>query len=212
MIDRTEWSRAVPPAGGCAGLSDRELLGLVQGGPRLGRRLLDRAGSLRGLASWSVAELETVAGPRAARRLAAAMEIGRRAGAERLPRGAELCGSAAVYRHFRGLLRDERREVFLAVLVDVKMRVLREVRISEGSLSASLVHPREAFAAAVREPAFGVVFVHNHPSGDPAPSEEDAALTRRLVAAGDLLGIKVYDHVVCGEESWYSFADSGRLR
>ena len=87
----------------------------------------------------------------------------------------------------------------------------REVRISEGILTASLVHPREVFRCAIREAAASIILVHNHPSGDPTPSPEDEALTSRLRAAGCLLGIGVLDHVVIGLGRWLSFAETGRL-
>jgi DNA repair protein RadC len=83
------------------------------------------------------------------------------------------------------------------------------MRISEGSLTASIVHPREVFSAVVRESAAGVIFLHNHPSGDPTPSREDINITRRLKDGGDLLGIRVLDHIIIGHDSFASLADSG---
>jgi len=85
------------------------------------------------------------------------------------------------------------------------------VAVSEGSLNQSIVHPREVFAPAVRESAAAVIFVHNHPSGDPSPSREDREITRRLKEAGELLGIRVLDHVIVGDGSYYSFTESGVL-
>lgn len=202
---------------GPAALADDEVLAMLWdhvGDATVARRLIERGGGLRPLAAWTVPEFTSLTGidRRRARALAAAFELGRRANSARVPRGAPLVSSLDVYRQFRPVLRDARREIFLVALLDVKNRLLREVRISEGSLSASLVHPREAFAPAVREPAHGVVFVHNHPSGDPTPSDEDAQLTKRLSAAGDVLGIRVLDHVVIGDDDYYSFADAGRMR
>ena len=126
--------------------------------------------------------------------------------------GPQATASPDVARILRPIIGHLDQEVFVAVLLDVKTRVLRIVEISRGSLSASLVHPREVFKAAVRDAAHAVILAHNHPSGDPAPSPEDAALTTRLIAAGDVLGIRVLDHVVIGMHDHYSFADSGRLR
>ena len=217
---------------GPAAFTDDELLTLVMAGAvrperrpgrprrppatrnRAAQRLLHSAGSLRELAKWSLPEMAAVPGigDRRAVPLLAAIELGRRTALEKKERGASLNGAAEVYRHYRATLRDERREIFLVALLDAKQRLLRDVRIAEGSLSATLVHPREAFGAAVREPAHAVLFVHNHPSGDATPSPEDIALTRRLVAAGDILGIAVHDHLVIGEEDWYSFAEAGALR
>lgn len=196
-------------------LDEAELLALVsRASAAASRRLLREARGLRALAAWSVPEIAAVRGigERRASAIHAAIELGRRTALQRRPRGVVLNAATDVFRQFHPLLRDERREVFLAALLDVKHRLLREVRVSEGTLTSSLVHPREAFGPAIREPANAVIFVHNHPSGDPTPSEEDIALTRRLVSAGDLLGIRVLDHVVVGDEDWYSFADAGRLR
>ena len=88
---------------------------------------------------------------------------------------------------------------------------MREDLISEGILTASLVHPREVFAPAIREAASALLLVHNHPSGDPEPSPEDLEITRRLVAAGELVGIRVVDHVVIGEGCYVSFLERGLI-
>jgi len=108
-------------------------------------------------------------------------------------------------------MRDLRKEQFWAILLDGKNRVLREERVSEGSLTASLVHPREVFAPAIRESAGAFVFVHNHPSGDPTPSVEDVEITRRLCSVADLVGIRVLDHVVVGDGAYVSFLERGLL-
>ncbi len=198
-----------------AAWSDEELVRRIAGGARRAARAsLRAAGGPRALAGWTIAELSSVPGLGAQRaaRLAAAFELGRRAAFARLPRGATLDRSEAVYRHFAGRLRDRRIETFVVALLDVQNRLLRDETISVGCLSTTVVHPREAFGAAIREPAHAVAFVHNHPSGRSEPSAEDLSLTRRLVAAGDLLGIRVLDHVIVGDGEWYSFADEGRLR
>ncbi|MFQ5949550.1 MAG: RadC family protein [Nitrospiria bacterium] len=97
------------------------------------------------------------------------------------------------------------------MLLYQKNKVIRDVTVSQGSLTATVVHPREVFNPAVRDSAASVIFLHNHPSGDPAPSNEDKEMTERLVAAGSLLGIQVLDHVVIGSASYFSFADSGYI-
>ena len=119
--------------------------------------------------------------------------------------------SNAVYQHFQHLCNKEVEE-FHAVMLNVKSEIIADEVISVGSLSATLVHPREAFKAAVRAPAHAVIFVHNHPSGHCQPSDEDITLTRRLVQAGVLLGIKVNDHVIVAGGQYFSFADEGRLQ
>ena len=88
---------------------------------------------------------------------------------------------------------------------------MREVKISEGSLTASLVHPREVYNPVIRESAAAVIFVHNHPSGDPAPSQEDIEITRRLKEVGQVMGVRVLDHVVIGHDRYFSFSDRGML-
>src|SRR5581483_4796038 len=116
-----------------------------------------------------------------------------------------------VFRAFRERFEKLDREEFIAVLLDGKGRVMGFNSVSTGSLSASLVHPREVFQAAIIGNAASLVLVHNHPSGDPAPSPEDVALTNRLRSAGDLVGIRIVDHVVIGDGTYVSFIDTGRF-
>jgi DNA repair protein RadC len=106
---------------------------------------------------------------------------------------------------------DADKEHFLLLVMNNKNRVNGFKVISTGSLTASLVHPREVWRSALALCAAAVVFVHNHPSGDPAPSPEDQDITRRLKETGDLLGIRVLDHVVLGQERFFSFSDRGLL-
>jgi DNA repair protein RadC len=94
-------------------------------------------------------------------------------------------------------------------LLDNKHRKLRDVCISQGSLTSSVVHPREVYIPVIRESAAAVIFVHNHPSGDPTPSQEDIALTRRLREVVELVGIRVLDHVIIGKGRYVSFVDDG---
>jgi len=204
---------------GAEALSDAELLAIVlrTGAVRgetavdLARRLLATFGGVAPLGRASVAELVRQAGigTAGAATILAALELGRRATATRVDRGGVFRGSAEVFDHFRSRLTDLRKEVFCILLLDAKHRKLRDVRISEGSLTASIVHPREVFAPAVRDSAAAVILVHNHPSGDPTPSAEDIELTRRLRQSGDVLGIRVLDHVIVGCEAHFSFVDAG---
>ena len=109
------------------------------------------------------------------------------------------------------MLRDMAHERFVALLLDSRNRVIKDVVVSQGTLTASLVHPREVFRAAVRESAAALVLVHNHPSGDPAPSGEDREVTRRLCDAGRIVGIRVLDHVVIAERGYFSFCEAGEI-
>jgi DNA repair protein RadC len=139
----------------------------------------------------------------------AGIELGKRAVARPLSTGRRIGCSRDLFNHYGPLLRDLRHEVFKVILLDAKHAILRDATVSEGSLTLSVVHPREVFNFAVRESAAAVIFLHNHPSGDPQPSAEDRELTTRLVAAGNLLGIRVLDHLVLGDKNYVSFADQG---
>jgi len=175
------------------------------------RRLLGASGGLAALARMPIAELCTIRGlgPAKAATVAAAFEIGRRLASARVPNGGIFRTSTDVYAHFRGRLSTLRKEVFCVLLLDAKHRKLREAQISEGSLTASIVHPREVFLPAVRESAAAMILVHNHPSGDPAPSPEDVEITRRLREVGELIGVRVLDHVIVGADTHFSFVDAG---
>jgi DNA repair protein RadC len=201
-------------------LTTAELVALLLGSGGSGRvservatDVLASAGSLRALASGTPAELANVPGLGASRaaRLLAALELGRRTAAEPLVRGSAIRAAADVFRHYHPLLRDLRFEQFRIVLLDGKHRILREVLVSQGTLTSSPVHPREVFAAAIRHSAAAVILVHNHPSGDPAPSADDVEITRRLAQVGDLVGIRVLDHVIVGDGAYASLADRGLM-
>jgi DNA repair protein RadC len=200
-------------------LSDAQLLAVIlrtgRGGRTavdLGRELLERFGGLAGIARAGIKELCDVPGigPAKAAEIKAAVELGRRYQRPSLA-GASFCASQEVADYYRPRLKDVKQEHFRCLLLDAKNRIIRDEHVSAGTLSASLVHPRETFKAAVRESAAAVIFVHNHPSGDARPSQEDILLTKRLVQAGDLLGIRVLDHVIVGDGGHYSFRDSGLL-
>jgi len=206
---------------GVEALSEAELIALLlrTGGGRrdalaLAARLLQRHGGLSGLATAALPELaaEDGMGPAKSATLVAALELGRRFAVRRLRSGDPVRGPADVFRHFHPRLRDARHERFLLLLLDGRHRMLREAVVSQGTLTASLVHPREVFRPALREAAAAIVLVHNHPSGDPAPSREDQEITERLAAAGDLLGIPVLDHVVVAERGYVSLREAGLLR
>lgn len=206
---------------GVSALSDAELLALVlrtgdaaagKSAIDLGRELLERFnGNLRELAQAEIHELQQIKGlgPAKATSVKAAFALGSRFQARKLETLERFTSPAQVFDFFHHELRDSRKELFLALLLDGKNRITRKVQISQGSLNQSIVHPREVFAPAVRESAAAVIFIHNHPSGDPAPSREDREITRRLKEAGDLLGIRVLDHIIIGDGSYFSFVESG---
>lgn len=217
----TERPRERLLAKGPDALSDAQLLAILL---RTGRRdssavqvaieLLSRVGGIAGLATCGVEELCAVqgVGPAKAAQLKAAAELGRRSLATPLSTGTRISSSADLFKHFHPILRDRKQELFKVVLLDAKNTVVKEATVSEGTLTLSIVHPREVFAFAIRESAAAVIFLHNHPSGDPTPSLEDRQLTDRLAEAGRLLGIPVLDHVIVGDGRYVSFADEGWLK
>jgi DNA repair protein RadC len=203
---------------GAGVLTDGELLAiLLRSGGRgtsavdQGRAVMQEFGDFATLATAGVGDLCKVKGlgPAKAAQILAAMEIARRYGERSFQPGAPFRGSSDVYAHFRERLGTERREHFYAVLLDNKHRKIKDVPISLGSLTSSIVHPRDVFAPVVREAAAAVILVHNHPSGDPTPSREDLEITRRLREVGDLVGVRVLDHVVIGNGRYVSFVDDG---
>jgi DNA repair protein RadC len=207
---------------GAHALSETELLAIIlrNGNASTGetaidhaRVLLSRFGGLKGIDEASISELGKLKGigPAKVAQIKASLEIARRVGNHKWEIGQPLRSSEDVFRHFSDSLGNEKRELFYVVLLNNKNRKIREVKISEGSLTASLVHPREVYNPVIRESAAAVIFVHNHPSGDPAPSQEDIEITRRLKEVGDLMGVRVLDHVVIGLERYYSFSDKGML-
>jgi DNA repair protein RadC len=196
-------------ADGAEPFGDDELLAMLLGiEVGLAGALLEDAGSLDGLATVVPAAL----GRRGARRLVvlrAALELGRRAAATPLAPGDPIRDARSVHAHFLGRLPQLPREVFYVLLLDGRNRLRAEVRVSEGTLTTALVHPREVFGPAIRLGAAALVLVHNHPSGDPNPSSEDLVLTERLRQAGETIGIRVLDHVVVGRAGYVSLAERG---
>ena len=192
--------------------STPELLGALIG-KRAAKRILASPRGLAGIRSATVAELVASYGltETAAKRTRAAVELAMRIDGERLRRGSAIRSSADLFRTNR-TMRDLDREQFRALFLDGKHRVMSEMLVSQGTLTSSPVHPREVFGRAIREGAAAVVFVHNHPSGDPSPSSDDLDITRRLAEVGELVGIKVLDHVIVGDGTYTSLADRGLLR
>jgi len=197
-------------ARGPGALAESELYALLIGSgtagrsaQRTGRALARRR--VGELAEWPFARWLTVAGlgPARAAALCAAFELGRRA-LERPAGGRPIRGPEDVLEHVRDLL-PARREHFVVLLLNARHEMQRREVVSIGSLNASIVHPREVFLPAILHSAASVVLVHNHPSGDPEPSEEDLSITRRLVEVGDLVGIGVLDHVIVGVRGVVSF-------
>ncbi len=207
---------------GSASLSDAQLLGIIirsgRGGRSavdLGMELLEKFGSLEGIAQAGFNEICGKNGVKGigrakAAEIKAAIELGRRHQKPSLA-GASFCSSEEVASYYRPRMKDLKKEMFRCALLDTKNKIIRDEVISIGSLTSSIVHPRDTFKTAVRESAAAVIFIHNHPSGDTKPSQEDILLTRRLVQAGELLGIQVLDHIIIGDGSHFSFRENGMI-
>jgi DNA repair protein RadC len=206
---------------GVGALGATELVALVLGtGVRarsaleVAQDVLDLAGGVPGLTQVGVDDLLRVSGIGRTRagRVMAAVELGRRAisraGGERVKFGRP----SDIGRYLLPLYGGYREERFGIVMLDSKLRLIRSETLSVGILDASIAHPREIFRTAMLASASAIALFHNHPSGDPTPSQDDVFLTERLVAAGDLMGINVVDHVILGAGRWYSFHDAGMLQ
>jgi DNA repair protein RadC len=213
---------------GGGALATRELLAiLIETGATVGggrRSAVDLAGdilrhftepggeaALRRMATAPLTEYCRVPGigPAKATKLLAALELGRWVTVESRGARDRLGTPRAVFERMHLALRDLPHEEFHVLLLNTQNEVLRDVQISRGTLDASLVHPREVFRPAIAEAAAAVILVHNHPSGDPAPSAEDRAVTRKLRDAGATIGIEVLDHVIVGDGRYTSFVEAG---
>jgi DNA repair protein RadC len=203
---------------GAGALSNRELVALLVGtGSRrasaldLAERLLDSG--LRGLAVRSLAELrgERGLGSAKASRVLAALELGARLASEGRGTPPSFRTPEESARYLLPRYGSRPVETFGLLALDVRHRLKREAVVSVGCLTSSLVHPREVFQEAVVSRAAALVLFHNHPSGDPEPSPEDLALTRRLASAGGLMGIEVLDHLILGAGRYVSLKQRGVL-
>ncbi len=204
---------------GVEALSAQEILALILGRGIAGesvmmtvQRLLSRFGNLKGIASASIEELSQVRGVGIAKasQIKAAFEL-----ANRLEGYAET-GKKPVVKTpdevvslVRGRLKGKKKEHFLALLLDTRNQLIKVSEISVGSLDTSIVHPREVFKEAISASAASVIFAHNHPSGDPEPSEDDIRLTKRLAEAGEVVGIDVLDHIIICDKGYLSLKGKG---
>ena len=138
-------------------------------------------------------------------------EIAQRYGEKRIKTGEAFTCSSQIYEHFRVRLAQYKQETFIVTLLDNKHRMITDQVISLGTLNQSLVHCREVFAPAIERRAAAIVICHCHPSGDPKPSTQDITITKRLVDVGNLIGIKVIDHLVIGDNEYFSFVDENLM-
>ncbi len=201
-------------------LSDAELLAIVlrtgnhgQSVMDLARKLLVEAKGFRGLDAKAAEELCQMHGMGMAKtaQLKAALEIGKRLSREQHEERPYIRTSRDVFDYLHLRLCNQPREQFFILLLNTRNRLLRERKVFEGSLQESMVNAREVVKFAINEQAAGIIFVHNHPSGEPAPSPEDLRATKKLKSACEAVDLRVLDHVIIGKDRYLSFAEEGLL-
>jgi DNA repair protein RadC len=211
-------------ARGAAALTDPELIAILlrTGLPganavEVARQLLKRYGSLSGLSRCTATEIAKIPGIGKAKalHLMAAFGLGQRLANERLAKQ-KLNSPELVHELMAAEMRALHKESLRVVLLDTRYHLIRIEEVSLGSVNESIAHPRDVFRPAVVASAYAVIVVHNHPSGDPSPSQSDHSLTRRLVEAAELLQIKLLDHVIIGapaegRQPYFSFKEAGVL-
>lgn len=200
-------------------MSVQELLALILGRGIAGesvtvtaQRLLSQFGNIKGISCASLEELTTVKGIGLAKaaQIMAAFELAKRMDSpQELDNKPQVKTPEEVFSLVKGSLKNKKREHFLALLLDTRSQLIKIAEISIGSLDSSIVHPREVFKEALSASAASVIFVHNHPSGNPEPSEDDIKLTKRLADAGEVMGVTVLDHVIIGNEKFLSLKREG---
>jgi len=219
----TEWPESERPrekllSRGAHTLSDAELLALLIGSGTGGVTAVDVAkkmlidhrdlARLAGISAQELIRLKGI-GPARGARILAAFEMGRRMDTVSVQTRFKVTTPEDLARIYLPKFRDLRQEHFTVILLDSGNRIIRDVCISQGTLTASLVHPREVFKPAVDYLAAGIILAHNHPSGESRPSEEDKKITQQLYEAGMMMGIPVLDHFIFARNQYYSFASHG---
>ncbi|HLC95961.1 MAG TPA: DNA repair protein RadC [Candidatus Nanoarchaeia archaeon] len=197
-------------------LDDAELLAIIlekgikldESSVELANKLLSKHKSLAGLSNLSLTELKKEIGTVKSLKIKALFELYRKT--SRLKRGGfkpTIECAQDVYNYFVDRLKDLKKEHFYALLLDTKNRIIKEELISVGTLNSSLVHPREVFKEAIRNSANAIILVHNHPSGDCEPSEEDKEVTFRIKKIASMLKINLLDHIILSGDCWFSFEE-----
>lgn len=202
-------------------LSDTELLAILlrvgssgQSAVDMARDIIKKFGTFRNIDTKSIAELKKIKGLGVAKiaQIKAAIEIGKRFLKEKGLSKIKIKTSKDIVNYFMPYMRDAKKEVFKAILLDGKNKVIKDVTISEGTLNKGIVHPREVIKEAVTELASAIILIHNHPSGEPQPSQDDIDITNRLISACELVGIRVLDHIIIGDNDYFSFFNEGLIK
>jgi DNA repair protein RadC len=206
---------------GAESLSTAELVAIILGSGskeksvlELAHELIARFGGVRQLADATPSELMEIKGMGSVKalQLKAALNLGMRVSKQAAQSKYRIDHPLHAYNLLKDELQFEKRERFIVILQDVKGRVICHEMVSVGTLSQTLVHPREVFYPAIRHKAASVIVAHNHPSGDPTPSPQDLALTQTLVEAGRLISIPLQDHLIIGDNQYISLRQQGYIR
>jgi DNA repair protein RadC len=201
-------------------LSAQELLALVigRGIPKksvmsIAQELLVRFGNIRAISQATIEELSQIKGIGLAKaaQIKASFELGKRGDLEPEVKDFDIKNPESVVKAIRASIQDKAKEHFKLILLNPRNKIIGISTISIGTLNASLVHPREVFKDAITHGAASVVLAHNHPSGDPEPSEDDLKITKKLVESGKILGIEVIDHIIIGKNGFFSFKEKGLI-
>lgn len=205
---------------GEASLTDAELLAVILGSGtttetaiQLAQRMLKEVGDLHALSLLSMTELKRFHGIGIARaaQVKAALEMAHRCKELVAKPSSRFNNSKLVYQHFASHFHGKRQEEFWVAVLDTKNKLIHQAQITRGTLAGSLIHPREIFHLAIRNLGAGIIVLHNHPSGDPEPSQEDLKATRQISEASKIVGIQLLDHIIIGNGTYFSFKDSGLL-
>jgi DNA repair protein RadC len=201
-------------------LSAQELLALVigRGIPKksvmnIAQELLAKFGNIKAISQATIEELSQIKGIGLAKaaQIKASFELGKREDLEPELKNFDIKNPESVVKAIRATIRDKAKEHFKLILLNPRNKIIGISTISVGTLNASLVHPREVFKDAIMHSAASVVLAHNHPSGDPEPSEDDLKITKKLVESGKILGIEVIDHIIVARNGFKSFKEEGLI-
>ena len=201
-------------------LSSQELLALVigRGIPKksvmtIAQELMARFGNVKAISQATLEELSQIKGigPAKAAQIKACFELAKRENLEADEESFDIKNPEAVFKLMSSSIKDKAKEHFKLILLNSRNKKIGLSTISIGTLTTSLVHPREVFKDAITHSAASVILAHNHPSGDPEPSEDDLKITRKLVESGKILGVEVIDHIIIGKTNFYSFREKGLI-
>lgn len=202
-------------------LSAQELLALVigRGIPQksvmnIAQELLAKFGNIKAISEATLEELSQIKGIGLAKaaQIKACFELGKRQELELEIEDIDIKNPQSVVKSLQAKIKDKAKEHFKLILLNTRNKIIGISTVSIGTLDSSLVYPREVFKEAIAHNAYSVILAHNHPSGDPEPSEDDMTITSRLIEAGKILGIEVTDHVIISKNGFFSFKEKGLIR